>query len=149
MADTADFPFRGWITWLTPEQGGRETGPPIPRTTWPYYAATAYIIPRTADTGLASFVLRNFDAGAWRSSAEGRWMASDVSDGQTGQARFDDRRYRGLSRRRLLHRRGRSRLVTAYSIHSPDQRQKSASAAFPSLMRERSWRKLGIDNWAE
>lgn len=40
MADADDFPFRGWITWLTPDQGGRETGPPIPRLTWPYYAAT-------------------------------------------------------------------------------------------------------------
>jgi hypothetical protein len=30
MADAADFPFRGWITRLTPEQGGHETGPPIP-----------------------------------------------------------------------------------------------------------------------
>ena len=85
MADTADFPFRGWITWLTPEQGGRETGPPIPRTTWPYYAATAYVPPHTADTGLASFVLRNFDAGAWRSCAEGRWQATDVSSGHLVQ----------------------------------------------------------------
>jgi hypothetical protein len=82
MADAAGFPFRGWITWLTPEQGGRETGPPIPRTTWPNYAATAYVPPHTADTGLASFVLRNFDAGAWRSYAEGRWLAAAVSGGQ-------------------------------------------------------------------
>jgi len=82
MADTADFPFRGWITWLTPEQGGRETGPPIPRTTWPYYLATAYVPPHTADAGLASLVLRSFDAGAWRSCAEGRWLATDVSGAQ-------------------------------------------------------------------
>ena len=81
MADAAGFPFRGWITWLTPEQGGRESGPPIPRPTWPCYAATAYV-PHTADTGLASFVLRNFDAGAWRSCAEGRWLATDVSGEQ-------------------------------------------------------------------
>lgn len=39
-----------------------------------YYAATAYVPPHTADTGLASFVLRNFDAGAWRSPAEARWL---------------------------------------------------------------------------
>jgi len=39
-----------------------------------YYAATAYVPPRTAETGLASFILRNFDAGARRSGAEGRWM---------------------------------------------------------------------------
>jgi hypothetical protein len=82
MADAADFPFRGWITWLTPEQGGREAGPPIPRTTWPYYAATAYVPPHTADSSLASFVLRNFDAGAWRSRAEGRWLAAHVSGEQ-------------------------------------------------------------------
>jgi hypothetical protein len=82
MADATGFPFRGWITWLTPEQGGRETGPPIPRLTWPYYAATAYVPPHTAATGLASFVLRNFDAGAWRSCAEGRWLASEVSGEQ-------------------------------------------------------------------
>jgi hypothetical protein len=29
-----------------------------------------------ADTGLASFILRNFDAGAWRSRAEGRWLVA-------------------------------------------------------------------------
>lgn len=85
MADAADFPFRGWVTWLTPEQGGRQTGPPIPRTTWPYYAATAYVLPHTADTGLASFVLRNFDAGAWRSCAEGRWLVTDATAEQLVQ----------------------------------------------------------------
>jgi hypothetical protein len=26
-----EFPFRGWVIWLTPEQGGRKTGPPGPR----------------------------------------------------------------------------------------------------------------------
>jgi hypothetical protein len=58
-----------------PGKGGRQTDPPIPRTTWPYYAATAYVSPHTAETGLASFVLRNFDAGTWRSSAEGAaWL---------------------------------------------------------------------------
>jgi hypothetical protein len=30
--------------------------------------------PRTAATGLASFVLRDFEAGAWRSRADGRWL---------------------------------------------------------------------------
>ena len=62
MADAYEFPFRGWVIWLTPGQGGRQAGPPIPRTTWPYYAASAYVPPQTADTGLASFVLRNFEA---------------------------------------------------------------------------------------
>jgi hypothetical protein len=85
MADAVGFPLHGWITWLTPEQGRRETGPPIPRPTWPYYAATAYVPPHTAGTGLASFVLRNFDAHAWRSCAEGRWLATDVSGDQLVQ----------------------------------------------------------------
>lgn len=47
-----------------------------------YYAATAYIPPHTADTGLASFILRNFDAGAWRSHAEGRWLAAAIQGEQ-------------------------------------------------------------------
>ena len=74
MADAGEFPFRGVIIWLTPEQGGRKTRPPVPRPAWPYYAATAYVPPHTADTGLGSFILRNFDDGARRSSAEGRWL---------------------------------------------------------------------------
>jgi hypothetical protein len=79
MADADEFPFRGWVIWLTPGQGGRQAGPPIPRTTRHYCAATAYVPPHTADTGLASFVLRNFDAGTWRSPAERHWLAADVS----------------------------------------------------------------------
>jgi hypothetical protein len=82
MADAAGFPFRGWITWLTPDQGGRDAGPPVPRKAWPYYTATAYVLPHTVDTGLASFVLRDFDADAWHSHAEGRWLTTDVSDEQ-------------------------------------------------------------------
>jgi hypothetical protein len=74
VADDIEFPFRGWVIWLTAEQGGRDTGAPSPRPAWPFYAATAYVPPHTADDGLASFVLRNFDAGAWRSGAEGRWL---------------------------------------------------------------------------
>jgi hypothetical protein len=73
---------RGSVIWLTPEQGGRGTGPPVPRLAWPYYAATAYVPPRTADTGLASFSLRNFDTGTWRSCAEGRWLAADAHNDQ-------------------------------------------------------------------
>ena len=64
------FPFRGSVIWLTPEQGGRETGPPDLRLSWPCYAATASVPPHAADTGLASFVLRNSNAGAGRSRAE-------------------------------------------------------------------------------
>lgn len=45
MEDTEEFPFRGSVIWLTREQGGRETGPPVPRPAWPYYAATAYVPP--------------------------------------------------------------------------------------------------------
>jgi hypothetical protein len=70
-----EFPFHGSVVWLTPEQGGRATGPPVPRFPGrPYFAATAYVPPRTAATGLASFVLRGFNAGEWRSPAEGRWL---------------------------------------------------------------------------
>jgi hypothetical protein len=58
MAAAGGFPFRGSVIWLTPEQGGRETGPPVPVLSWPYYAATAFVPPHTAGTGLASFVLR-------------------------------------------------------------------------------------------
>src|SRR6266571_4297818 len=47
-----------------------------------YYAATAYVPPHAADTSLASFILRNFDAGAWRSCAEGRWLAADAQGSQ-------------------------------------------------------------------
>lgn len=35
------------------------TGPPAPCPEWSHCAATAYVPPRTADTGLASFILRN------------------------------------------------------------------------------------------
>ena len=70
----AEFPYRGQVIWLTADQGGRWTGPPTPRPAWPFYAATAYVPPRTAATGLASFVLRDFEVGAWRSRAEGRWL---------------------------------------------------------------------------
>lgn len=82
MAGGREFPFRGSVIWLTPEQGGRETGPPVPRPAWPYYAATAYVPPHTADTGLASFILRNFDADAWRCHAEGRWLVADTPGNQ-------------------------------------------------------------------
>jgi hypothetical protein len=63
MAEAEEFSFCGSVVWLTPEQGGRETMPPTPRTSWPYFAATVYVLPYTADTGLASFILRNFDVG--------------------------------------------------------------------------------------
>ncbi len=67
------FPFHGEVVWLTAEQGGRTAGPPVP---WDSrdYAVTAFVPPSTVATGLASFVLRGFAAGAWRSRAEGRWL---------------------------------------------------------------------------
>ncbi len=67
------FPFKGSVVWLTPEQGGRTSGPPVPSEEWDY-AHTAFVPPQTAETGPASFVLRGFTAGRWRSAAEGRWL---------------------------------------------------------------------------
>ena len=68
------FPFRGTVVWLTPEQGGRASGPPAPPGD---YAATAFVPPHTYETGLASFVLRGFEPGAWTSRAEGRWLVPE------------------------------------------------------------------------
>jgi hypothetical protein len=65
--------FRGRVVWLTPEQGGRSSGPPPPSTEWDY-AHTAFVPPHTLDSGLASFALRHFQPGAWTSPAEGRWL---------------------------------------------------------------------------
>lgn len=67
------FPFKGEVVWLTPEQGGRASGPPPPSDQRDY-AHTAYVPPHDVQTGLASFVLRGFTDGAWRSPAEGRWL---------------------------------------------------------------------------
>ena len=71
--DEATWPFSGRIVWLTPAQGGRQSGPPIP---WDDrgYRHNAYVPPRTLADGLASFALRGFAASAWRSTAEGRWL---------------------------------------------------------------------------
>ena len=67
------FPFEGEVVWLTPEQGGRPTGPP-PASEDHDYAHVAHVPPHAAETGAASFVLRGFESGAWRSPAEGRWL---------------------------------------------------------------------------
>lgn len=69
----APFPFRGEVIWLTPEQGGRASGPPVPSESSDY-AVTAFVPPYTVKSGLASFALRGFTAGRWRSRAEGRWL---------------------------------------------------------------------------
>lgn len=72
VSATRPNPFRGEVVWLTPDQGGRVTGPPRPP-----YAATAYVPPETAESGLAPFVLDEFQPGVWRSKAAGRWLAVD------------------------------------------------------------------------
>jgi hypothetical protein len=41
-----------------------------------------YVPPRTAETGLGSFILRAFDAGAGRSCAGGRWLVADAQGDQ-------------------------------------------------------------------
>lgn len=70
--DDLPFPFHGRVVWLTPGQGGRTTGPPQP--SGGAYAANAYVPPETATSGLASFVLRDFEPGAPVTSAAGRWL---------------------------------------------------------------------------
>src|SRR6476620_9859626 len=68
--------FHGHVVWLNREQGGRDSGPP-PTPTDQDYAATGYVPPATADTGLASVVLRVQDRTAWRSEADAGWLAVD------------------------------------------------------------------------
>ncbi len=65
-------PFHGHVVWLTREQGGRDSGPPPP--TDQDFAATGYVPPATAESGLASFVLRVDDRQAWRSRADASWL---------------------------------------------------------------------------
>lgn len=66
--------------WLTPEQGGRSSGPP-PVSPDRDYAQTAFVPPHTFESGLASFVLRGFEDGEWTSTAEGRWLLEE-NDGE-------------------------------------------------------------------
>jgi hypothetical protein len=65
--------FHGRVVWLTAEQGGRKSGPP-PTPETDDYAATAFVPPCTADTGLASFVLRVADRTSWTSEAAADWL---------------------------------------------------------------------------
>jgi hypothetical protein len=67
---TGPLAVRGTVVWLTPQQGGRVSGPPEPDYDYDY-TATAYLPPRTADDGQAGIALRRFAPGAWRSPAEG------------------------------------------------------------------------------
>lgn len=62
--------------WLTREQGGRDTGPP-PTPPDQDYAATGYVPPASAETGLASLALRVRNREAWRSEASARWLIVD------------------------------------------------------------------------
>jgi hypothetical protein len=61
--------FHGHVVWLTSEQGARSSGPP----TGEEYRATGFVPPSTLDDGLASFWLRDFVPGEWRSTATGWW----------------------------------------------------------------------------
>jgi hypothetical protein len=72
-------PFEGEIVWLTPEQGGRVSGPP-PTPLEQDYVATAFVPPHTAWSELASFVLRVDDRRAWRSRAFAGWLVVDNAD---------------------------------------------------------------------
>jgi len=67
---TGSLAVRGSVVWLTPQQGGRVSGPPDPDYDYDY-TATAYLPPRTAEDGQAGIALRRFAPGAWRTQAEG------------------------------------------------------------------------------
>jgi hypothetical protein len=69
-------PFHGYVVWLTREQGGRDSGPP-PTPAEQDYAATGFVPPADADSGLASVVLRVRDRTAWQSTADARWLVVD------------------------------------------------------------------------
>jgi hypothetical protein len=79
----AEFPYRGEVLWLTPEQGGRRNGPPPDPAG---YASIAHVPPGNAEADSASFVLRGWDPEQWRSSAEGRWLVGEEVPqfGETG-----------------------------------------------------------------
>ena len=67
---TGSLAVRGTVVWLTPQQGGRVSGPPEPDYDYDY-TATAYLPPRSAEDGQAGIALRRFAPGAWRTPAEG------------------------------------------------------------------------------
>lgn len=81
MRFPGDLPFVGNVVWLRPEEGGRSSGPP-PTPPEHDYAATAFVPPHTADTGLASFILRVEDRAAWTSPATGGWLVVSNEDDQ-------------------------------------------------------------------
>jgi hypothetical protein len=67
---TGSLAVRGTVVWLTPQQGGRVSGPPDPDYDYDY-TATAYLPPRTPEDGQAGIALCRFAPGAWRTPAEG------------------------------------------------------------------------------
>jgi hypothetical protein len=66
--------FRGHVIWLTEAQGGRTTDQAPPG---PDYRVTGYVPPHTADNGLASFWIRDFEPGKWASTATAFWAIAD------------------------------------------------------------------------
>ena len=73
--------LRGTVVWLTPQQGGRVSGPPEPDYDYDY-TATAYLPPLTAEDGQAGLSLRRFAPNAWRSPAEGLLVPGEDIRGQ-------------------------------------------------------------------
>ena len=69
-------PFHGTVVWLTAEHGGRRTGPPV-LPAGRDYAANGFVPPLTAQTGLASLVIRAGTADAWRSAADAGWLVRE------------------------------------------------------------------------
>jgi hypothetical protein len=67
---TGSLAVRGTVVWLTPQQGGRVSGPPEPDYDYDY-TGTAFLPPRTAEDGQAGVCLRRFAPGAWRTPIEG------------------------------------------------------------------------------
>jgi hypothetical protein len=74
-------PLEGEIIWLTPEQGGRSSGPP-PTSREHDYGSIAFVPPHTVESGLASFVVRVEDTSARRSRAFAGWLLVDNSGDQ-------------------------------------------------------------------
>jgi hypothetical protein len=69
-------PLHGQVLWLTKEQGGRDSGPPLAPADQDF-AATGLVPPATPATELASVVLRVEDRTAWRSKTDAGWLVID------------------------------------------------------------------------
>jgi hypothetical protein len=68
--------FHGIVIWLTAEQGGRRSGPPVP-SDGRDYAANGHVPPLRVDNGSASLVVRPLSPGALRSVADAGWLVGD------------------------------------------------------------------------